>query len=113
VNGNLTEHLAVQQNARVHQAIHKAAVTRATHSTSRRDAGNPQTSHVAAALTAITPGIRTGTGQGDFGLLLVTTSGSPVAAGGTKNSLSGFGASSTFGSTWHVEHSFLGRGFNV
>ena len=113
MNGNLTEHLAVQQNARVHQAIHKAAVTRATHSTSRRDAGNPQTSHVAAALAAVTPGVCSGTGQRDLGLLLVTASGSPVTASGTENSFAGFGASSTLAARGMSNIPSEGRGFNV
>ena len=106
MDGDLTEHLAVEQNASVHKAIHKSAVTRSSHPAGCRNTGDPQPSHVAATLPAVTPGVRTSTGQCDLGLLLVTASGSPVTAGGTENSFSGFGASGTFGSTWHVEHSF-------
>ena len=106
MDGDLTEHFAVEQNAGVHQAIHEPAVTGASHSASGRDTGDPKTSHVATTLATVTPGVRSSAGQRDLGLLLVTASGSPVTASGTENSFAGFGASSTFGSTWHVEHSF-------
>ena len=97
MDSNFAQHFPVQKNAGVHQPIHESAVARATHSAGRRDAGNPEASHVTATLTAITPSVRAGPGQRDLGLLLVTASGSPVAAGGTKNSFAGFGASSTRG----------------
>src|SRR5690606_39049224 len=67
VHGDVRQHLAVQGDAGLGQAVHEAAVAQAVHARGGVDAGDPQRTEVALLLLAADVGVLQGLGDGLLG----------------------------------------------
>src|SRR5690606_14880487 len=86
-DGDLREHLAVEHDARVLEAVHEQRVACTTHAASRGDTSDPQTTHVTLAGATVAPSERAGAGQRDLCLLEVPGLGPVVTTGFAENAL--------------------------
>lgn len=101
IDRKLAEHLAVQQDSRVLQAVDESTVAGSAHAAGRGESGDPKPAKVSSPGPPIAIGELTGPQQGDFRLGLVPVMGAAIAAGGGEYAAPNLGTLSTFANTGH------------
>src|SRR6185436_6814304 len=92
VDGELAEHLAVEEDAGHLEAIDEAGVAGVAHVAGGGDAGDPEGAHVAFAVAAVAVGVAAGADEGVVGAVLMEVVDAVVAAGGAEDAFAGLGA---------------------